>query len=342
MKVNLELYALFSKTDSTSGLKIYEIKSFNTQNIVITETSEIGYEYDRFKDVIIVKSENFEETGSGWSIEQVEHLELNMNKYVPFKGGYTYRHLPSNIKHTKAVLNIVNNDEACFAWSVVAALYNAKGNVTRTSSYPHYETVLDLRGISFPTPLKQIKKFEENNDLSINVYGLENKKIVGPLHLSSNKSASKPHINLLYVDEYYLDCDGERSKKRKRKNSDDESGDDCDDEDNWSESASDFDDENDRDWLREGDENDDCGESEVDWDKLNEEDDEEDEEEDDEEDAEEDGEGVAEEGELCQEGVVLNEDQYKGHFCLIKNLSRLVSSQINQHQHIHFDSYLIA
>ena len=61
-------------------------------------------------------------------------------------------------------------DNACFAWSVVVALYPVKSHVNRKSSYPDYITVLNLEGIEFPVTLKQITKFELLNDISINVF----------------------------------------------------------------------------------------------------------------------------------------------------------------------------
>ncbi|RLU23847.1 hypothetical protein DMN91_004055 [Ooceraea biroi] len=93
-------------------------------------------------------------------------------------------------------------DNACFAWSVVAALYPAERHTERESSYPHYTTVLNLQGIEFPMSMKNIAKFERLNDISINVFGTEeqNKKInVLPLRLTDEKKAK--HANLLYVQD---------------------------------------------------------------------------------------------------------------------------------------------
>ncbi|EZA49236.1 hypothetical protein X777_12476 [Ooceraea biroi] len=64
--------------------------------------------------------------------------------------------LPEEIKTKKAVVN-VQSDNACFAWSVIATLYPAERHTERQSSYPHYTTVLNLKGIEFPVSLKQIK-----------------------------------------------------------------------------------------------------------------------------------------------------------------------------------------
>jgi len=60
---------------------------------------------------------------------------------------------------------------ACFAWSVVAALHPPKKHTQQKSSYPHiYSAVLNLKNIKLPMTLSQIKRFENLNDISINVY----------------------------------------------------------------------------------------------------------------------------------------------------------------------------
>jgi len=61
-------------------------------------------------------------------------------------------------------------DNACFAWSVVAALYLAERNSERESLYPYYATVLNLQDIQFPITPKNIIKFERFNKVSMNVY----------------------------------------------------------------------------------------------------------------------------------------------------------------------------
>ncbi|KYN09080.1 hypothetical protein ALC57_18810 [Trachymyrmex cornetzi] len=65
-------------------------------------------------------------------------------------------------------------DNACFGWSVVAALHPAERHANREYSYSHYTIVLNLAGIEFPMILKNITKFERLNAVSINVYGIEN------------------------------------------------------------------------------------------------------------------------------------------------------------------------
>ncbi|XP_029158644.1 uncharacterized protein LOC114930955 [Nylanderia fulva] len=105
--------------------------------------------------------------------------------------------LPRKIVTKRAVVNVQSADNACFAWSVVAALYPAERNTGRESSYPHYTTVLNLQNIEFPVTINQIKKFELANDISVNVYSIKNNIV--PLRLSEKKKDR--HVNLLYVQD---------------------------------------------------------------------------------------------------------------------------------------------
>lgn len=129
----------------------------------------------------------------------MSHLEINVNKYSPMRGG-TYIDLPKSIKNTKSCVNIRNTDNHCFVWSVVAALYPSKNNVCRVKSYPHYNSVLNVKGVSFPPTYTDIRLFELNNpEISINIYGLDNKNCVtGPLYLTKKRKID--HINLLFIE----------------------------------------------------------------------------------------------------------------------------------------------
>jgi len=80
---------------------------------------------------------------------------------------------------------------------IVAALYSAERKLER-KSYSHYMTVLNFDDIEFPMTLKNIGKFEHLNNMSINVYGIKEQKIL-PLQLANNKR--EKHVNLLYVQD---------------------------------------------------------------------------------------------------------------------------------------------
>ncbi|XP_050517398.1 uncharacterized protein LOC126892024 [Diabrotica virgifera virgifera] len=176
----------------------------NTCNKIITISTELDEVFDDFKEELMTQASEFQEKDSNWVLQEIMSLDVNINKYSSISAS-TYIRLPIPIVRKHAILNIENKDNKCFAWSIIGAIFPASGNPTKPKSYPPYDTLLNFEGIDFPMKLKDIKKFENLNNISVNVYGLEsnfvnNKRqyeIVGPLHFTSNRHAT--HVNLLLI-----------------------------------------------------------------------------------------------------------------------------------------------
>jgi len=62
-------------------------------------------------------------------------------------------------------------------------------------------TVLNLKDIEFPMTLNQIKKFENLNDTSINVYCIEKKKELSILPIQLTNQKMDKYVNLLYIQD---------------------------------------------------------------------------------------------------------------------------------------------
>lgn len=119
----------------------------------------------------------FSDQGSGWSLKEIKYLDIKINKCSGISAGASFRDLPDEIKRKRCCVNIQSNDGACFAWAVTSALEPATNrNPQRVSSYRHYLEVLNLDGIEMPFSLNQLSKFEKQNNLSINIYSLKEKK----------------------------------------------------------------------------------------------------------------------------------------------------------------------
>ncbi|XP_034944281.1 uncharacterized protein [Chelonus insularis] len=173
LKVNFVLACKFS--NQTNDGTVVEIKYFSVKNEAILPSTDIKKHFlENVVDELLTKVEDFQERDSGWSLVEIDHLQVNINRYQPLSAGQsTFIPLPKFIQQKKAVLNIKNNDQCCFFWAVTAALYPVFKNSTRTSSYPYYESVLKCEGINCPTTIHDVPKFEKLNDLAINVYGLD-------------------------------------------------------------------------------------------------------------------------------------------------------------------------
>lgn len=197
VKVNFELFSMFFmfKNDST------DMKSFGTKNFSIHKNYKFDKIFSKVENILTKKMEEFQERDSGWTFLHNSHLEININKYQPLNGS-KFITLPKCIQNKKACLNIRNNDEYCFLWSVTAALYPSKQHPERVTSYPHYQNVFNIKDMTFPVSFNDIAIFEKNNPhVSICVYGLKkNKFIVGPLYKSESDPRNTKRVHLLLLE----------------------------------------------------------------------------------------------------------------------------------------------
>lgn len=144
---------------------------------------------------MFTSKEEFIMKGSDWIFSKVIYVELCYVVYSPLKGG-TYIREPNELRSSKSLVNIRNTDQKCFLYSVLAKLYPAKRNPSRVSHYYAYTHKVNMRGIQYPVRVQQITKFENQNDISVNVFGYEDKEIF-PMRIT--KSKKKFHVDLLYL-----------------------------------------------------------------------------------------------------------------------------------------------
>lgn len=193
MKINFNLFVLYSKQNSSFNIE----KQFHTRYFILNSSNNL--------DELILnisndfKTQSYKCHGYELNFANVIKLDINMYKIFEMKGS-SYIKLPSEISLKRAIVNVQNKDNACFAWAIVSAIHPSPTQPHRVSLYPNYKNVLNLDGVTFPMKFKDIPHFEKINNMSINVFGIDkNKKIVGPLHHCSERK--RTHINLLYISE---------------------------------------------------------------------------------------------------------------------------------------------
>ena len=101
---------------------------------------------------------------------------MSQAKYLEY-GGSSYLELEKWIALKHAIINIKNNDNECFKWSILAHLHPVEKNPQRVSNYKQYKDELNFDGINFPVKLSDIPKFEKLNKMSINVLASRGKEI---------------------------------------------------------------------------------------------------------------------------------------------------------------------
>merc|ERR1712030_144080 len=125
--------------------------------------------YDESKNKIWLTFDAWLKDGSGWIIQSIDEFHLKICKYAPLQGS-SYIKSPNIIENSKSVVNVQNEDNKCFLYSVLAKLHPAEKHTERVTNYEPYLEELKTDGITMPMRLQQIPKFERMNNLSINVY----------------------------------------------------------------------------------------------------------------------------------------------------------------------------
>ena len=197
MKWFMTLFVKFVKYNQNNEA-VYAEPTFRSVSFACTNESQIQEQMAEAFQHLHNSYQNFERDGSGWSIDRILKLEVNSIEYIPLEGS-SYIQLPAKIRKKKAVLNIQNNDQKCFIWSILGSLHPVAGrdNAKRVSQYVQYEKELQTDTLDFPTPLSQIPRFEKNNKISVNVFGLENNEVY-PLQITQSRGMSH-HVNLLLI-----------------------------------------------------------------------------------------------------------------------------------------------
>ena len=177
------------------GSEVYTDPVLRHKQEAVLQKSEIKAALHQAFPRVQETLEKWTQRGSGWAVDQVHTLWLDIARYQPLRGG-SYIPLPAAVKNKKAVVNVKNKDDHCLRWALRAALFQVAKDPQRPTKYPT-EDGLDFTGIDAPTPISQIPKVEWQNDLAINVFGWDKGVIV---HHISNQPEDMPRTNLLLIE----------------------------------------------------------------------------------------------------------------------------------------------
>ena len=152
-------------------------------------------EYLDHVDQLMSKLNVFASCGSGWVIESLQSVEVRTATCQTLNGS-SYIEMPNILKGlSKSLLKVKNKNNFCFLYCVAAALFAFTGRAFSPKSHKENVKQLKFNSSRMPMPLSSIQPFEKRNNVSINVYQLENGKLVAVFY-SKNKN-SKRRVNLL-------------------------------------------------------------------------------------------------------------------------------------------------
>ena len=113
-------------------------------------------------------------------------------------GGSSYLPLPDWLARKKAIVNPHNDDKECFKWSVITTKKVGMKNPQKVSNLRKFTDNYDWSGLEFPVSIKDIGKFENRNNISVNLLAVEGRDIY--VHRKGRRMMGR-EINLLMVSE---------------------------------------------------------------------------------------------------------------------------------------------
>ena len=194
IKTILYLHVLMSQDERKEEFAFHS----KDLKLILMETDENEI-YDEMVDEIeeeMLKAKNAE--GSGWQFEKVIKMVLHTTRWEPLYGS-SYIPLDPYLANKKALINMQNEDDKCFMWSVLRALYPKDNHPERIDKdLKSKQDSINMKGIHYPVNLKAIDRFEtQNPNISISVVGYNKIDLVHPIRVSKYSGCEHDIVLLL-------------------------------------------------------------------------------------------------------------------------------------------------
>lgn len=203
---HLGLYTKPCEEETLGDGNIYEcIKTFTSDFFLLNASDSIENEINEAVNQVIKKCQDFNHFSSGWSILRLIAIAIDVLNVKPFGGSFIAT--PKTLKNNKFILNVINNDDKCLIYSILAHLYQHEITtpVDKFESYLPYLHKINTKDLNFPLNFKEMDILENLNsslELSFNIYDFdETSKKFGVVRLT--KKEKKTHIDLLLVEENF-------------------------------------------------------------------------------------------------------------------------------------------
>ena len=189
--------------------------AFHSKDLkLVLEETDISELYNEMVDEIEEEIQKVATTeGSGWAFGTVISLVLHITKWEPIYGS-SYIPLDPYLANKKAIINMKNEDDKCFMWCVLRALYPKNDHPERIDKdLKSKQDNINMKGICYPVNFRAIDRFEDlNPNISISVLGYNKEEGVFPLKISKYTGCDND-IVLLLLKEAVKEENGEIKEK---------------------------------------------------------------------------------------------------------------------------------
>ncbi|XP_041675365.1 uncharacterized protein LOC121530397 [Drosophila eugracilis] len=223
IKFNLKIFGLYVKT--TEKEEKYKInKHFVAPYISIYDVESIAKQLNQALETLIPLCGAFQDEDPDWTLENYQYLEMTVVKLEHTSYTVGLVPTPRSLQTRCTLINVKNNDDFCFKWSILAYIayrkiknctfenHLAKQNaIAKLESHDHYQVsdisediieydmfILNFTGIKFPITRECISLFESNNKyISINIFEVDDDDTSLVVQTIKSKEIRSHSIDLL-------------------------------------------------------------------------------------------------------------------------------------------------
>ena len=191
VKVQTTIWIRFAKYDEKIDMP------FNSLMMNVHRGSELVLIVNAVMDRTRYQIDNPALRNSRFVFDRVLHMDLSLHQ-LNLTRGSLYLPLPDWLVRKRAIVNPHNeNDEECFKWSIIAPEALIMKHPQRISNLQKFADKYDWSSLEYPVPVKDIKKFESKNNVSVNMLAVEGRDI----YIHRQGSNVGKEINLLLISE---------------------------------------------------------------------------------------------------------------------------------------------
>ena len=131
----------------------------NTNYFTLTNKFKNHYEEVNEANELNHQIDEFEQGEGGYIFDSIKKLTVKMFRYHDIRAP-SYCKLPKLYCNSSSRVNIQNDDNYCFLWSILAHKYKVDNHRERVSQYKQHFHELNQSDIQFPMKIKGIPTFE--------------------------------------------------------------------------------------------------------------------------------------------------------------------------------------
>ena len=95
-----------------NGMEVLTVPVFRSRQTALLQAYEISQALHEAFPGLPRRLEHYTNEGSGWVVNRLTKLGLDVARYQPLRGG-SYLPLPTAFKNKKTIINVKNKDDDC-------------------------------------------------------------------------------------------------------------------------------------------------------------------------------------------------------------------------------------